>query len=173
MEASALGLSYVNVLFFRGGWNHSLGLAGIRAVERSVIDLVDAAGFLAVTDAIAVRATVSGESPAAGPNLREQLSSRRVAPNRSMRVQMSRHSHQRGTVCSDVVFVGAELASLGRDAFQFFLALGVCVSDVHDETLISNGGTVVLSNDLLADITRLKSTMMSEWQRRTRGAERD
>jgi hypothetical protein len=50
------------------------------------------------------------------------------------------------------------LAAFCSDTLKILLSRSICVADLKEKTLFANGLTMELSNDLLADLTALKST---------------
>ena len=65
-----------------------------------------------------------------------------------------------GTVSSNIVLVGSELSSFGRDSLEILLSRGIGVADLEKKTLLANGLAMELLDDLLADITRLEAIEM-------------
>jgi len=72
-------------------------------------------------------------------------------------VQSRAQANQRGAVCTDVVFIRAELATLGSDTLQLLLSRGVGVANVHEERLLANADAVELANNFIANVARFKA----------------
>lgn len=68
----------------------------------------------------------------------------------------------RSAVSADVVLVGAELAALSGDALQLLLGWSVCVTDLHEHSLVANRSTVVFLNDFLALLASLEPIRKSD-----------
>lgn len=60
------------------------------------------------------------------------------------------------TISTNVVLVRAELATLGGDTLELLLGRRVGVANLHQHALVSNGGTMVLLDNLLALLARLE-----------------
>jgi hypothetical protein len=71
--------------------------------------------------------------------------------------QRRRQSQNTAAVCTDVVLVGSELSTLSCDALEILLSRSVCVANLEQKTLFTNGLTMKLLDDLVADIATLKA----------------
>lgn len=67
------------------------------------------------------------------------------------------HPNEGSAVGTDVVLVGAELATLRSDTLELLLGGSVCISDVHEKTLLANTNTIELSDDVVANIAVFKA----------------
>lgn len=74
-----------------------------------------------------------------------------------MSINVGMNADQRSAVSPDVVLVGAKLPSLSSHTLQLLLGRSVGVADLHGLALVSNHDTSELANDLVADVTALKS----------------
>jgi hypothetical protein len=72
-------------------------------------------------------------------------------------VQSRVQTNKGGAIGANIVLVGAKLAALGGDSLKLLLSWGIGVSNVHWKTFFTNTDAVELPNDLVADITRIKS----------------
>lgn len=80
--------------------------------------------------------------------------------------QRRRQGENTATICTDVVLVGSELSTLSCDTLEILLSRSVCVANLKQKTLFANGLTMELLDDLVADITTLKTiTHVSEAHR--------
>ena len=62
-------------------------------------------------------------------------------------------------VSADIVLIGAELAALSCDALQLLLSRSVGISNLHDETFVTQSlHTVIFANDFVTDVTSLKAS---------------
>ncbi len=68
-----------------------------------------------------------------------------------------RQSNDTASICTDIILVGAELSTFSCDTLEIFLCGSVCVTNLKEEALFTNGLTVELLDNLLADFTRLKT----------------
>jgi hypothetical protein len=73
--------------------------------------------------------------------------------------QRRRQGKNTATVCTDVVFVGSKLSTLSCNALEILLSRGVGITNLKEKTLFTNGLAMELSDDLLADLTGLKTAM--------------
>ena len=64
-------------------------------------------------------------------------------------------------ISTDIVLIGAELSTLGRDALQLLLGGRVRVPNLHQHSFFANGSTVVLPDDIFTFIARLESVQES------------
>ncbi len=67
----------------------------------------------------------------------------------------------RSTIGANVVLIGSELSTLGGDTLQILLSRGIRVANLEEKTLFANGLAMEFLDDLLADISGLKSNEMS------------
>ena len=74
----------------------------------------------------------------ASPALRakQSLPNLRAVPSRALEIARV-DADKCSAVSANVVFIGAELATLSRDALQLLLGRSVGISNLHDETFIT------------------------------------
>lgn len=72
-------------------------------------------------------------------------------------VHVGGHADKGGTIGTNVILVGAELATLSSDALELLLSWGIGIANVHEKTLFTNTEAVELADDFVTDIAVLES----------------
>lgn len=71
-------------------------------------------------------------------------------------------SSSRAAISTNVVLVGSELSAFARDTLQILLSWSVGIANLEEEALFADGLAVELSDDLIADLTALETTTISQ-----------
>lgn len=72
-------------------------------------------------------------------------------------IEQSRaHADKGSAICTNVVFVGTELAAFRSNTLQLFLSRRVRVANIHEEAIASDANPMELTDNLVADIARFK-----------------
>lgn len=77
-------------------------------------------------------------------------------------VQSRVQADKRSTVGANIVLVGAELTTFSGNSLELFLSWSIGIANVHWKTFFANADAVELSNDLVADLARVKSRLCQE-----------
>jgi hypothetical protein len=113
-------------------------------------------------------AIATGSIPSTGmitlPCSTSSTGGRKVASNhRSSRNKWGWHWRRKSknlslaTICTDIVLVGSELPTLRGDSLEILLGWGISITNLKKKPLFADRLAMELSDDLLADLTRLKS----------------
>jgi hypothetical protein len=96
---------------------------------------------------------------AGSPRCHRQMTANLRSPGNERRWHGRREGKKfrRGAVSTDVILVGSELTAFGSDTLEVLLGRSIGVTNLEEKALFANGLTMKLSDDLLADITALKS----------------
>lgn len=65
----------------------------------------------------------------------------------------------RSTISTNVVLVRTELAAFGSDSLQILLSRSVGITNLKKKTLVTNGLTMKLLDDLFADLARFEAVV--------------
>lgn len=132
---------------------HGLHLhVGTIAIVRAISGL----RAISMVRAIAILSTV--DSVRTGASLMDVVSMGDSATVVSASISASRRQTEMGrSICTNIVLVGTELATLGGDTLQFLLGRSVGVADLHLETLVADSNTCKVQNDLITDCTGLET----------------
>lgn len=75
----------------------------------------------------------------------------------SLVVDARLHTNISSTVSTNIVLVCAELATLSSDALELLLGRRVGIADLHQHALLANSNTMILLDDFLTLLTRVKA----------------
>jgi hypothetical protein len=120
-------------------------------------------------------AIAKGSIPSAGmitlPCTTSSTSGREVTSNhRSSRNKWGRHWRRESknlslaTICTDIVLVSSELSTLRGDSLEILLSWSISIANLKKESLFADRLAMEFSDDLLTDLTRLKSAKYCYYQ---------